>query len=633
MNSLDAASLVNWLGFSVGVALFALLAAMVVRHKGGPGSGQARMLLLTTAALGLIWNLGELILFVLRDFGVATDLPFVTAAAYSALGFLPSVVVHSAQNEEGGRSYITYIAYILSTAAAAMHFYAASIGASVPSEIALTTLTIGALMLAVALFVTYFRETLEKKAVWAAALLIFALGSLHFVGEGEGSSWAIELVAHQSSLPLVLVILYQNYRFAFADLFLKRAISMMLLALVAFGLYAGIAAPVLRYHETHDRNDVQAISVILVLWVATALAYPMLHGMAVWLVDKVILKRADYAKLQEDMSRSIEQKDSVHGVLDTVCDQLATALTANLAKWSEVTDDGGMTGRASVDFTPDSAEVTVATAERPFYRISIGDFHGGRRLLSDETAMLEAVSHFTARRIDALRVDHERCEQEFREQEFSKLAAEAQLTALRAQINPHFLFNALTTIGYLIQTSPDKAFQTLLQLTKLLRGVLTKTSEFCSLDDEIKLVESYLEIEKARFEERLAIRIDVPARLRNVLVPALVLQPLVENAIKHGISENRSGGELEIRARAANGPKGIQLVLTVTDTGSGRPLKSDGKRSGIGLTNIEERLNSHYGPDASLSLAQLPDGRTEAAVSFPVEGIAAERTEREAARS
>jgi hypothetical protein len=633
MNSFDAASLVNWLGFSVGVALFALLGAMVIRHKGGQDSGQARILLLTTAALGLVWNLGELIIFVLRDFGVASDLPFVTAAAYSSLGFLPSVVVHSAQNEEGGGSFITYVAYILSTAAAAMHFYAASIGAPVPSELALITLTIGALMLAAALFVRYFGERLEKKAVWAAALLIFALGSLHFVDKREGSSWAIELVSHQSSLPLVLVILYQNYRFAFADLFLKRAISMILLAFVAFGLYAGIAAPMLRYHETHDRNDVQAISVILVLWMATALAYPMLHGLAVWLVDKVILKRADYARLQEDLSRSIEQTDSVHGVLDTVCRQLSNALTANLAKWTEVEGDVESAGRASVDFTPDSAEITVPTAERPFYRISLGEFLGGRRLLSDETAMLEAVSLFTARRIDALRVDHERCEQEFREQEFSKLAAEAQLTALRAQINPHFLFNALTTIGYLIQTSPDKAFQTLLQLTKLLRGVLVNTSEFCSLDDEIKLVESYLEIEKARFEERLSVRIDVPAQLRKLMVPALVLQPLVENAIKHGISENRNGGTLEITAALDPGAKGAQIVLTVTDTGSGRPLKKDRSRTGIGLTNISERLHSHYGRDANLVLDQLPDGRTAAAVSFPVEGIMAGKQEIEVART
>ena len=117
-------------------------------------------------------------------------------------------------------------------------------------------------------------------------------------------------------------------------------------------------------------------------------------------------------------------------------------------------------------------------------------------------------------------------EQEQREQEFSKLATEAQLSALRAQINPHFLFNSLTTIGYLINSAPEKAFQTLMKLTKLLRESLRQTTEFSTLGEEIELIENYLEIEKARFEERLEVRIEVVNDLKNIRVPALILQPL-----------------------------------------------------------------------------------------------------------
>src|SRR5213592_1423131 len=98
----------------------------------------------------------------------------------------------------------------------------------------------------------------------------------------------------------------------------------------------------------------------------------------------------------------------------------------------------------------------------------------------------------------------ERYQRDIQEQEMRKLAAEAELRALRAQLNPHFLFNALTTIGYLIQTAPEKAVETLMRLTQLLRGVLRSTGEFSTLGDEIKLIESYLEIERARFEERLS---------------------------------------------------------------------------------------------------------------------------------
>lgn len=619
MNTLNAATLVNWLGFLVGVALFALLGAMVLRHRGGPGSRESRLLLVTTAVLGLIWNLSELVVFVLRDFGFSSELPLLTAASYAALGFLPSVVVHSAQYEESGSGrWIAFAAYSLSTIAAILHFYAAVSGANVPSATALMIFTIGAPIFALALVIVYLRETLAKKAVWASALLIFAVASLHFVSEREETSWIIELVAHQSSLPLVLVILYQNYRFAFADLFLKRAISILLLSFVAFGLYAGIAAPLLRFHETHDRNDVQAVSLILVLWIATALAYPALHRIAEWLVDTVILHRADYAKLRSELVAEIGQLDTTEAVLDKVCSRVSAALTANESEWTPDHNPDASEVPA-VDFTPDRARILIPTAEMPRYRVDLGSFQGGRRLLSDETAMLTAVSLLTARRIDALRVDHERCEQEFREQEFSKLAAEAQLTALRAQINPHFLFNALTTIGYLIKRSPERAFQTLLQLTKLLRGVLSKTAEFCSLDDEIKLIESYLEIERARFEERLIVEVNVPTELRNVMVPTLILQPLVENAIKHGIAECKSGGKLTIDAINAVTEAGDQLIITVTDTGSGKPLPAADGGGGIGLRNVADRLSSHYGRHAFFKLATLSDGRTEARVQFPLE--------------
>ena len=617
MNPLDTALLVNWLGFSVGIALYLMLGVMVVRHRGSRASRGARHLLLMTALLGLIWNAGELFLFVLNDFAAGISFPLVSAAAYAALGFLPSVVVHSAQNEQGGWRVLTFAAYLLSTAAGVMHFRAAFVFGTAPSDGALTLLTIGAVSLAAVLPVFYFRNTIEKKAVWASALLIFAVSSLHLVGEREGTSWIVELVAHQSSLPLALVILYQNYRFAFADLFLKRAISIMLLALVAFASYAWIAAPMLRYHETHDRDDALAVGLILVLWMSTALIYPALHRLAVWLVDTVILRRADYDEMQVGLRRKIETLQTSDQILDAVCDSLAEVLTADMAEWGEKEGSEQLTALNTVSFTPDSAEIFIPTANRPHYKIDLAEFHGGRRLLSDETAMLEATALFTARRIDALRVDHERCELEFREQRFAKLAAEAKLTALRAQINPHFLFNALTTIGYLIQASPDKAFQTLLQLTKLLRGVLSKTAEFCTLGDEIKLIENYLEIERARFEERLEVSIDVPDELRKVKIPALILQPLVENAIKHGVAENRQGGHVKISA-VKRGLNGGTIELVVTDPGSGRPAKSKPETGGVGIGNVRERLRTYYGDRAAFSLEMPGDGVTRATISIPL---------------
>lgn len=609
MNSLNAALLINLLGFAVGIALYTLLLAMVARHRRSSKSRTVDLLLIATAVLGLLWNAGELGIFIWKDFGSGSLSPFLTAVSYSALGFLPSVVVHSAQNEASRGRWLIIAAYLLSAFAAVLHIGAAIAGNEVPSDLALQTLTFGSLALAAGLLIFNFRQTIEKKAIWASALLVFAVSALHLTGEAEETSWLVELVAHQSSLPLALAILYQNYLFAFADLFLKRALSLILVAMVAFGLYVFVASPLLRYHETHDRNDVQAISVILVLWIATALIYPALHKFAVWVVDKVILQRVDYDKLQAELARNIEGIESIEEILNELCSQLASALTARKTSWKEALS--GDTSLPSVNFGPDSASIFIPTAEQPFYEISLAEFYGGRRLLSDETAMLEAVSLVTARRIDALRVSNERFRRTYREQEFEKLATKAQLSALRSQINPHFLFNALTTIGYLIQTVPDKAFETLMRLTQLLRGVLNSTGEFCTLGEELKLIESYLEIERARFEERLKIEIDVPEELEKLQVPALILQPLVENAIKHGISENKAGGLVRISARVDDG----SLILTVSDSGPGfRPKKAEGSE-GVGLKNIQERLRSYYGSGAALDIRN-ESGGTRAEVRF-----------------
>jgi len=616
---LNAAALVNLLGFTVGIALYALLLLMVVRHGRARERNAPDRLLLLTAALGLLWNAGELGVLFWKDFGATEVSPLLIAASYSALGFLPSVVVHSAwRNEENGNrkiGWLTVAAYVLSGFAAVLHFQSAVFGDSAPSEAALRALTFGSLALLGGLLIFTFRQKIQNKAVWISALSIFAVSALHLSGQQEEKSWFVELVAHQSSLPLAFAILFQDYRFAFADLFLKRALSLLLLAALAFGLYVAVAVPLLAWHESHDRNDVQAAVLVIALWMATALVYPALHKFAVLLVDKIILRRVNYEKLHAEILLALEKRDDLESVLRVVGDELKSALTAKNANWTETA--GGETSRQTVSFTPRRAELFIPTVEAPFYRLDLDEFAGGRRLLSDEIEMLAAIALATARRIDALRVTEERYERKGREDKLAKYAAEAKLSALRAQINPHFLFNALTTIGYLIQTAPDKAFQTLMKLTQLLRGVLRSTEEFSSLGEEIKLIENYLDIEKTRFEERLRVKIEIPAGLKKMRVPSLILQPLVENAVKHGISEMKTGGEVRISAELKIERGETFLYLNVTDTGAGfNPSKA--KTGGIGLENIRQRLRSHYGKTAHLEIESRLRQGTRAEIKLPV---------------
>jgi LytS/YehU family sensor histidine kinase len=197
----------------------------------------------------------------------------------------------------------------------------------------------------------------------------------------------------------------------------------------------------------------------------------------------------------------------------------------------------------------------------------------------------------------------------------NKLTTEAELRALRAQVNPHFLFNALNTIGYLIQASPARAHETLMKLTSLLRGVLRSADAATTLGDEIDLVSAYLEIERARFDERLCVAIDVPRELRAIRVPALMIQPLVENAIKHGIANCRTGGRVAIESRS----DGENLTISVRNSGA-RVTDADiarGRQKGMGLSNLDARLRHQYGDAASLTLVATAD-ETRAEIVLPI---------------
>jgi signal transduction histidine kinase len=440
---------------------------------------------------------------------------------------------------------------------------------------------------------------------------VFAVSALHLSYHEAGDDpWWLQLLGHHASLPLALLILYQDFRFALADIFLKRALAFILLAGLTFGIFVFGVTPLLAANPSSEESTV----LLLTMWVATALMYPWLQKGAGWFVDKVILKRTDYSELGTALSRQIDRCDSPRAVLDDTVAMLAPALTADSIEWV-VSRQHGLAVEVQQDRR--SARVNIPTSESPDYLLSIRDLSGGRRLLSDDIAMLERAALLAARRIDTLRSAEERYRHDVREQEMRKLAAEAELRALRAQVNPHFLFNALTTIGYLIQTAPERALGTLMRLSELLRGVLKASDEFVTLGEELDLIEAYLDIERARFEDRLRVRIDVPWELRRIRIPALVIQPLVENAIKHGISECVAGGEVRISASLQE----TDLFISVIDTGIGVAESAFARQTGrgLGLANIEQRLQ-HYGARApALTIQSRPGVGTTVEIRIPLQ--------------
>jgi hypothetical protein len=180
---------------------------------------------------------------------------------------------------------------------------------------------------------------------------------------------------------------------------------------------------------------------------------------------------------------------------------------------------------------------------------------------------------------------------------------EAQLDLLRAQLRPHFLFNALNTISELVHEDPERADAMIGHLSELLRASIDAGDrQLAPLGEEVALVEHYLAIQRVRFGDRLTVHIDVPDACRASPVPHLILQPLVENAIVHGLAPRASGGTLWIRASI--GKSG--LVVTVEDDGVG--LSSPEAQTGVGLANTRARLAAMYGEGASLEVSDRSGG-------------------------
>lgn len=206
-------------------------------------------------------------------------------------------------------------------------------------------------------------------------------------------------------------------------------------------------------------------------------------------------------------------------------------------------------------------------------------------------------------------------ERERRATELEGELSRAQLQTLRMQLNPHFLFNTLNTIAALIHEQPESADRVLIRLSELLRASLDRPDAHeLPLRQELDFVRRYLEIEQARFGDRLTVEIRVPPAVEAALVPALILQPILENAIRHGVELREAAGRIVLTAARQSD----QLELVVTDNGPGLPPGATHfAREGIGLRNTRSRLRHLYGEKQTLELRTVPTGGLEVRIALP----------------
>jgi two-component system, LytTR family, sensor kinase len=209
---------------------------------------------------------------------------------------------------------------------------------------------------------------------------------------------------------------------------------------------------------------------------------------------------------------------------------------------------------------------------------------------------------------------------ELKLEEQKRLVLEARLDALQRQINPHFLFNTLNSIASLVRFRPDTAREMIVKLANLLRALLKDHDTYVPLREELSFTDDYLDIEVVRFgTEKLRVVKELDERTLDILVPSILLQPLIENSIKHGLEPRIHGGTVTIRSRM----QGECLIVEVEDDGVGIVMKPpsslERQGAGIGMKNVRERLEVLYGGQARFTVVSRPGRGTLVSIEIPAE--------------
>ena len=417
----------------------------------------------------------------------------------------------------------------------------------------------------------------------------------------------IEIAA--KSLPLVFLFVgtYHENQFEFFDLFVKRGAAIILSVAVLTAWFA-IVFPALKPFGTAWAAP--WIYAIVLLPVVVAL--PWIHGRIRDVLDRRWLGRR-YSTIE-----------AVKHFLGTLRSATTEALLIDRAQTGLEEIFGAkatvLLGTSDAPGISVAQEVPVRSGDRVVGRFLMGTRLSEAPYFSEDLALLTSLADVFSHVLENLHLQERKLEQEQRTREMSLQASRSELKALRAQINPHFLFNALNSIAGLIHRDPAVADRTIEQLADVFRYALRGAeSEWALLDDELDFVRAYLEVERARFGERLHVEVHLEEKARGSRVPTMIVQTLVENAVKHGAASVRGRAVVIVRARQESGT----LVVSVVDNGPGfreadspEPARM---RGGYGLVNVRQRLEGYFGSNAALTVDRdTAAGMTTVSVSLPL---------------
>jgi two-component system, LytTR family, sensor kinase len=577
--------LVNTLGHSAGVLIFSIFLVLLLRDRaarrlrGGVKS-------MVAALLALVWNLASLI--VLGSDSPDTRFIRITIAiGFSVLSLLPAVLFDLCL--ERRHRVLVRSGYALSSLATVLHIAELFQDNASYHRWALTSITIGFGILTLIATVFVYREGHDRattsRVAGTMSLFLLAMSFVH-LGSGHARQiWSHELAFHHAAIPLALLVLLQDYRFILLDAFFRFLANVFLAALFVFGAVEAWRLELLPAADTPFHIALLLAGACLVL-----VLFALARGGVQRALTRLIFRRPNEEALLRDLKTNVRSEEEyIAGAVARLGEfmEAPARVSAGAARTIDPEDQGT------------EAVVPLRTGSGGSLSVLLGRRTGGRRYLSEDLQALARVAAVISEQLE-----------QHRDLETRRLVAQAELRALQSQIHPHFLFNALNALYGIIPREARGARETVLNLADIFRYFLETKKTLVPLEEEMHIVKAYLDVERLRLGDKLRIEIHVRPDAQSVPIPILSIQPLVENAVKHGIAPLAGGGLIQIDASIG---AECELIISVRDSGPGF---SESNRTGVGLENVERRLELCYGGGARLSIESSPAG-SEVSVRIP----------------
>jgi two-component system LytT family sensor kinase len=634
-------------GYTAGLLMTALLLALTLRALRLPGASAANVIF---AACALLWSGGGLAYAALLASGApraVTLAPAAEAVQFLGAAAFPIAILAAWRpfaTRPGQKRALRILQLLarVSAAGIALTLLYETIFGSLQELIHAEHFTAwNATILLCLGAAASLRRSSAPRAVFVPSLVIIAASA--------GAAVLIP-VAHHASLRapgpaignhvlqlIVLCAFFLFARFRYADVFIRYSVRILLAA--GFAMLLALAAHWIitsRFSSAAPLTPAFHVFGITVLAAALMLAFAFADVPIGKVIHRWLFHSPDYRAQSKDLGEILRGLETEAEIACAVANTTQQSLQLEDARLIALEDlprpdlpDGVMDGE-TVELAPsDSLRarlpllnveflVPIDSAGQVTHLLLVSPGSNRPALVTNDLNYLRTVAAQCGNRLDALRRERENVERRSREAVLLQQVTEAELRALRSQVNPHFLFNSLNTIADLIVNDPARAEEMTLRLAEVFRHVLAHSSRsLTSVRDEIEFLRTYLYIEEARFRDRLQVEFDVAPETAAEQIPSLILQPLVENAVKHGLAPKPGAGHLWISA----GFQGDRLRLRVEDDGVGlngnARRRSGSKHNGLGLSNIAERLKALYRDRASVEIEPREAGGSRVTLLIP----------------